>query len=144
MKLTNHVKINLPAIVGNEGFARAAVAAFCTPLSPSLEEINDIKTAVSEAVTNVIVHAYPEQEGEIDVEVAIYDDKVISVTVTDQGIGFADVTQAKKPFYTTKSADEHSGMGFTIMEAFMDELEVRSELGRGTRVMMRKTVKQHA
>ena len=144
MKITNHVKINLPAIVGNEGFARAAVAAFCTPLSPSIEEINDIKTAVSEAVTNVIVHAYPERKGEIDVEVAIYDNELISITIIDTGIGFADTEQVKKPFYTTKSAEEHSGMGFTIMEAFMDELDVRSEVGRGTRVSMRKTIKQHA
>ena len=144
MKMTNHVKINLPAIVGNEGFARAAVAAFCAPLSPSLEEINDVKTAVSEAVTNVIVHAYPDNSGEIDVEVTIYDDKVLSVTVTDSGVGFADAEEVKKPFYTTKSAEEHSGMGFTIMEAFMDDLEVRSEPGRGTRVTMRKNIKQHA
>ena len=144
MKITNHVKINLPAIVGNEGFARAAVAAFCTPLSPSIEEINDIKTAVSEAVTNVIVHAYPERKGEIDVEVAIYDNELISITIIDTGIGFADTEQVKKPFYTTKSAEEHSGMGFTIMEAFMDELDVCSEVGRGTRVSMRKTIKQHA
>jgi len=144
MKLSNHVKMTLPAIVGNEGFARAAVAAFCAPLSPSLEEINDIKTAVSEAVTNVIVHAYPDRSGEIDVEVTIYDDRLISISITDDGIGFDDVGQAKKPFFTTKSADEHSGMGFTIMEAFMDELEVRSEVGRGTRITMRKAVKQHA
>ena len=144
MKLTNHVKINLPAIVGNEGFARAAVAAFCASLSPTLEEINDIKTAVSEAVTNVIVHAYPDHSGEIDLEVALYDDQVVTVTVTDQGIGFQDVGQAKKPFFTTKSTQEHSGMGFTIMEAFMDELDVRSEPGRGTRILMRKAIKQHA
>ena len=144
MTITNHVKITLPAIVGNEGFARAAVAAFCTPLSPSMEEINDIKTAVSEAVTNVIVHAYPEKKGEIDVEVAIYDDELISVTITDAGIGFSDADEVKKPFFTTKSAEEHSGMGFTIMEAFMDELEVWSEPGRGTRITMRKKIKQHA
>ena len=144
MKLTNHVKINLPAVVGNEGFARAAVAAFCTSLSPSLEEINDIKTAVSEAVTNVIVHAYPETRGEAHIEVTVYDDNVISVTVSDEGVGVPDILQAKKPFFTTKSAEEHSGMGFTIMEAFMDELEVRSEPGRGTQVLMRKTIKQHA
>ena len=144
MKMTNHVKINLPAIVGNEGFARAAVAAFCAPLSPTLEEINDVKTAVSEAVTNVIVHAYPDKSGEIDVEVTIYDDQLLSVTVTDSGIGFADAEEVKKPFYTTKSAQEHSGMGFTIMEAFMDDLEVCSEPGRGTRVTMRKNIKQHA
>lgn len=144
MKITNHVKINLPAHVGNEGFARAAVAAFCAPLSPSLEEINDIKTAVSEAVTNVIVHAYPEKDGEIDIDVVIYDDKLISITVTDAGVGLHDPDQAMKPFFTTKSAEEHSGMGFTIMEAFMDELDVRSEIGRGTRVTMRKSIKQHA
>ena len=144
MKLTNHVKINLPAIVGNEGFARAAIAAFCASLSPSLEEINDIKTAVSEAVTNVIVHAYPDRLGDVEIEVTIYDEKLISITVIDQGVGFADAEQAKKPFYTTKSADEHSGMGFTIMEAFMDELDVCSEVGRGTRISMRKSIKQHA
>ena len=144
MKLTNHVKINLPAIVGNEGFARAAVAAFCTSLSPSLEEINDIKTAVSEAVTNVIVHAYPDTNGEIDVEVAIYDEKLVSITISDYGIGVPNILEAKRPFFTTKSADEHSGMGFTIMEAFMDELEVHSETGNGTCVIMRKTIKEHA
>ena len=144
MKTTNHVKINLPAIVGNEAFARAAVAAFCTPLSPSLEEINDIKTAVSEGVTNVIVHAYPEKIGEFTVEVAIYDDQVISIVISDEGIGLSDIAQAKKPFYTTKSTEEHSGMGFTIMEAFMDELDVVSEIGRGTRITMRKNIKQHA
>ena len=144
MKLTNHAKINLPAIVGNEGFARAAVAAFCTTLSPSLEEINDIKTAVSEAVTNVIVHAYPDRTGEVDIEVAIYDEDLISITVTDYGIGVSDITEAKRPFFTTKSAQEHSGMGFTIMEAFMDELEVHSESGSGTCVIMRKAIKQHA
>ena len=144
MKLTNHVKITLPAIVGNEGFARAAVAAFCTPLSPSLEEINDIKTAVSEAVTNVIVHAYPDKNGIVEIEAAIYDDNVISITVSDEGIGLKDIGQAKKPFFTTKSAEEHSGMGFTIMEAFMDELDVRSEVGRGTVIVMRKAIKQRA
>ena len=144
MKLTNHVKMNLPAIVGNEGFARAAVAAFCAPLSPTLEEINDIKTAVSEAVTNVIVHAYPKADGEIDVEVAVYDDKIVTITITDTGVGLSDISEAKKPFFTTKSAEEHSGMGFTIMEAFMDELDVISEPGRGTRVLMRKAIKQHA
>ena len=144
MKITNHVKINLPAIVGNESFARAAVAAFCTPLSPSLEEINDIKTAVSEAVTNVIVHAYPNTIGEFSVDVVIYDDQVVSIVVEDEGIGVKDIAEAKKPFYTTKSTEEHSGMGFTIMEAFTDELEVSSEIGIGTRIAMRKKIKQHA
>ena len=134
----------LPAVVGNEGFARATVAAFCTPLSPSIEEINDIKTAVSEAVTNVIVHAYPDKVGEITIEVTIYDDRVVQIAVSDDGMGLSDIEEAKKPFFTTKSKDEHSGMGFTIMEAFMDELEVISESGRGTSVKMRKTIKENA
>ena len=144
MKLNNHFRMVLPAKVGNEGFARAAVAAFCAPLSPTLEQINDIKTAVSEAVTNVIVHAYPESEGEITLEVAIYDDSVVSIRVTDEGAGMKDVEEAKKPFFTTKSAEEHSGMGFTIMEAFMDKLEVLSGAGRGTCITMRKDLKEHA
>ena len=144
MKVTNHVKISLPAQVGNEGFARAAVAAFCSSLSPTLEQINDIKTAVSEAVTNVIVHAYPDCRGEVEIEVVIYDDRVISVRVSDEGVGMTDVEEAKKPFYSTKSANEHSGMGFTIMEAFMDSLEVNSEVGRGTDLMMKKDLKEHA
>ena len=144
MKIINHTKIILPAIVGNEGFARAAVAAFCAPLSPSLEEINDIKTAVSEAVTNVIVHAYPQERGETTIDVAIYDDNVIDVTIADEGAGMPDIEEAKKPFYTTKSQEEHSGMGFTIMEAFTDEMEVYSEVGRGTTVKMRKRIKKNA
>lgn len=144
MKITNHVRMILPAVVGNEGFARATVAAFCTPLSPSIEEINDIKTAVSEAVTNVIVHAYPDKVGEITIEVTIYDDRVVQIAVSDDGMGLSDIEEAKKPFFTTKSKDEHSGMGFTIMEAFMDELEVISESGRGTSVKMRKTIKENA
>ena len=144
MKITNHVRMILPAVVGNEGFARATVAAFCTPLSPSIEEINDIKTAVSEAVTNVIVHAYPDKVGEITIEVTIYDDRVVQIAVSDDGMGLSNIEEAKKPFFTTKSKDEHSGMGFTIMEAFMDELEVISESGRGTSVKMRKTIKENA
>ncbi|MBO4472794.1 MAG: anti-sigma F factor [Clostridia bacterium] len=144
MKVTNHVRMVLPAEVGNEGFARAAVAAFCAPLCPTVEQINDIKTAVSEAVTNAIVHAYPEKKGEITVEVVIYDDKMVSIRVSDEGIGMANVDEARKPFYTTKSANEHSGMGFTIMEAFMDAIDVASELGGGTILTMRKNLKENA
>ena len=136
--------MTLPAINGNEGFARAAVAAFCAPLSPTLEQINDIKTAVSEAVTNAIIHAYPEGSGEINVEVTISDESVITVKVTDQGTGMSDIEEAKKPFFTTKSSEEHSGMGFTIMEAFMDKLEIVSEKGRGTCVTMQKDLKKNA
>jgi len=144
MKVSNHVKMVLPAQIGNEGFARAAVAAFCAPLSPTVEQINDIKTAVSEAVTNAIVHAYPEHNGEIAVDVVIYDDKMVTIRVSDEGIGMSNVEEARKPFFTTKSANEHSGMGFTIMEAFMDEIEVASEVGNGTILTMRKSLKENA
>ena len=144
MRITNHIRMVLPAQVGNEGFARATVAAFCASLSPSLEQINDIKTAVSEAVTNVIVHAYPDRTGEITIEVAIDDDASVCIRIMDEGVGMQDVNEARKPFFTTKSANEHSGMGFTIMEAFMDELEVSSEVGRGTTLTMRKNLKENA
>lgn len=144
MKVSNHVRMVLPAQVGNEGFARAAVAAFCAPLSPTVEQINDIKTAVSEAVTNAIVHAYPDRAGEITVEVVIYDDKMVSVRISDDGIGMQNVEEARKPFFTTKSASEHSGMGFTIMEAFMDGVDVASDVGCGTILTMRKNLKENA
>lgn len=144
MKITNHIRMVMPAQVGNEGFARATVAAFCAPLSPSLEQINDIKTAVSEAVTNVIVHAYPDHSGEIAIDVAVYDDKVVTIRVADEGVGMQNVEEARKPFFTTKSANEHSGMGFTIMEAFMDGIDVSSEIGRGTTLTMRKDLKENA
>lgn len=134
----------LPAKTGNEGFARASVAAFCAPLSPSLEEINDIKTAVSEAVTNAIVHAYPDIAGEITIDVTTYDDNVVCISVADEGTGIRNTDEARKPFFSTKSHEEHSGMGFTIMEAFMDELEVKSEIGQGTIIKMRKKVGKNA
>ena len=136
--------MRLPAKRGTESFARASVAAFCASLSPTLEEINDIKTAVSEAVTNCIVHAYSDESGEITLEVILYDDGVVDVIVSDEGKGLADPAEARKPFFTTRSQDEHSGMGFTIMEAFTDSLELTSELGRGTTVKMRKRIGKNA
>lgn len=144
MKVINNVKMILPAKRGNESFARASVAAFCASLSPTIEEINDIKTAVSEAVTNAIVHAYTDESGEILLEVVLYDDKVVDITVTDEGKGLEDPDEARKPFFTTKPQEEHSGMGFTIMEAFMDTLEVTSVIGRGTTVKLRKKIGKNA
>ena len=141
MKIINHVSMTMPAIAGNEGFARAAVAAFCAGISPTIEEINDLKTAVSEGVTNVIVHAYPHEIGDVEIGVTIYDDRVLDIIITDTGVGMENVEEAKKPFYTTKPQEEHSGMGFTIMEAFTDTLSVRSEKGSGTTVTMRKVLK---
>ena len=121
----------------NEGFARTAAACFAAQLDPTLDEINDIKTAVSEAVTNAIVHAYPDSIGQVVVKVRICPDQVLEVTVRDHGRGIPDIEKARQPMFTT-GGEERSGMGFTIMESFMDRLVVRSTPGRGTTVVMRK------
>ena len=139
MKVTNHVRMVLPAEVGNEGFARAAVAAFCAPLCPTVEQINDIKTAVSEAVNNCVVHAYSGQDGAIDVEVSLYE-RSVQICIRDYGCGFDNITEAMQPFYTSKPNEERSGMGFTLMQAFMNEVEVVSHKGEGTTVVMRKQI----
>ena len=121
----------------NEGFARAAVACFAAQMDPTLNELEDIKTAVSEAVTNAIVHAYPDAIGKVAVRARICPGNVLELTVKDHGRGIADVEKAREPLYTT-GGEERSGMGFTIMESFMDKLTVRSVPGRGTTVLMRK------
>ena len=133
----NEMKLIFMSRAENEAFARATVAAFCTSLSPTLEELNDVKMAVSEAVTNCIVHAYAGTNGEITVEVKI-DGNVLHIKVSDKGAGIANVTDALQPFYTTCPEGERSGMGFTVMETFMDNLEVNSKLGVGTQVAMTK------
>lgn len=126
----------------NEAFARSAVAAFTLPCSPTLEEINDLKTAVSEAVTNAVVHAYKEDGGIIELLCEIDENnRSVTVSVTDFGCGISDVEIAKEPFYTTKPNDERSGMGFTIIETFTDEMTVRSKIGEGTTVTMKKVFK---
>lgn len=139
----NYMKMRLPAISINESYARSVVAAFTCPLSPTVEEVNDIKTAVSEAVTNCVVHAYNQStepsEREILLEVETNDD-LLTVSVTDFGVGIADVQRAKTPFYTTKPNDERSGMGFSVMESFMDSLSVVSAVGSGTTVRMSKRI----
>lgn len=123
----------------NEAFARTVVAAYVTRLDPTLEELADIKTAVSEAVTNSIIHGYAGREGMVEMECHIQG-KEVEVTVRDQGVGISDIDQAMEPLYTTKPEWERSGMGFAFMEAFMDELEVSSEVGKGTTVVMRKQI----
>lgn len=123
----------------NEAFARNAVAAFALPLSPTVEEIGDIKTAVSEAVTNCIVHAYHSRGGEIKVACG-YQGDVLTIEVSDQGAGIDDISLAMQPFYTTGAENERSGMGFTIMKTFTDGLSVRSEKGKGTTVTMQKKI----
>ena len=139
MKVENQVTLDFPSRSANEGFARAAAACFAAQLDPTLEEVNDIKTAVSEAVTNAIVHAYPDTLGRVVVKAKILEDNVLEVTVRDWGRGIEDVEQARQPLYTT-GGKERSGMGFTIMESFMDKVTVRSAPGKGTRVTMRRRV----
>ena len=123
----------------NESFARVAVAAFCTRLDPTIEEISDIKTAVSEAVTNCVVHGYEGKEGTITIECTIQEDWV-TVLVHDDGVGIENINKAMEPLYTSKPELERSGMGFSFMEAFMDELEVNSKIGFGTTVIMKKRI----
>lgn len=135
----NYMKLEFPAKSVNEGFARAAVAAFAAQLDPTLAEIGDIKTAVSEAVTNAVVHAYPDKLGTVQVRVRILPDERLEIVVKDHGIGIPDVTQARTPMYTT-GGEERSGMGFTIMESFMDSLAVRSKNGKGTVVTMKRRI----
>ena len=139
MKATNYIALQFPSRSVNEGFARMAAAAFAAQLDPTLEELGDIKTAVSEAVTNAIVHAYPNEIGRIALKGKIYENGMLELRVQDWGCGIADVEQAKEPLFTT-GGEERSGMGFTIMESFMDSMTVRSRAGRGTTVTLRKRI----
>ena len=139
MKATNSVKLEFLSKSANEGFARAAAAAFAAQLDPTLDELGDIKTAVSEAVTNCIVHAYPNTIGTITMKMRIFDDNSIEIVIRDKGVGIPDVTKAREPMYTT-GGDDRSGMGFTIMESFMDKLKVKSVPNRGSTVTMRRKI----
>jgi stage II sporulation protein AB (anti-sigma F factor) len=135
----NYVFIKIPSYSTNESFARAAVAAFCSSLNPTIEEISDIKTAVSEAVTNAIIHGYEDEVGEIEIQCRIKG-QMVEIIIEDFGCGIVNVEKAKEPLYTTKPELERSGMGFAVMETFMDELIVLSEKDVGTKVIMRKTI----
>ena len=137
--LKNEMKMEFQAISENEGFARVAVGAFIAVLNPTVDELADIKTAVSEAVTNCIIHGYEQQEGSIWIQCKIEGNQV-GIAITDSGSGIRNVEQAREPLFTTKPELERSGMGFAFMEAFMDELEVVSKVGEGTCVTMRKTI----
>ena len=139
MKVENHVTLDFPSRSANEGFARTAAACFAAQLDPTLEEVNDIKTAVSEAVTNAIVHAYPDTLGKVSMRLRIREDHSLEIVVKDWGVGIADVERARAPMFTT-GGDERAGMGFTIMESFMDSLKVRSKVGSGTTVTMRRRI----
>lgn len=137
MKFENYLLLEFPGKSVNESFARSAVACFASQMDPTMEELGDIKTAVSEAVTNCIVHAYPGSIGTICIKCRILKDNVIDITIKDRGIGIDDIEKARQPMYTT-GGDDRSGMGFTIMETFMTDFQVRSVPGKGTTVRMRR------
>ena len=139
MKFSNYMILEFPSKSTNEAFARSAVACFAAQLDPTLEELGDIRTAVSEAVTNCIVHAYPDKLGKIVLKLKIREGNVLEITVRDWGKGIEDIQQAREPLFTT-GGEERSGMGFTIMESFMDRVNVRSAVDKGTSVVMRKRI----
>ena len=143
MQVQNQIHLEFPSRSANESFARCAAACFAAQLDPTLEEVNDIKTAVSEAVTNAIVHAYPDCIGTIALRLRIMEDGTLEIRVKDKGVGIADIAQARTPLFTTGSEDR-AGMGFTIMESFMDTLKVRSAPGKGTSVTMRRKIARRA
>jgi stage II sporulation protein AB (anti-sigma F factor) len=138
-KATNYMSMEFLSRSANEGFARIAVACFAAQMDPTLDELEDIKTAVSEAVTNAIVHAYPNSLGKVLLKAKICEGNILEITVKDHGRGIPDVEKARQPMYTT-GGEERSGMGFTIMESFMDQLTVRSVVGKGTTVVMRRKI----
>lgn len=137
MKALNSVKFQFPSKSVNEGFARSTVAAFAAQLDPTLDEIADLKTAVSEAVTNCIVHGYPEDIGMITITASIYEGNTLRVVVADRGVGIENVEKAMEPMYTT-GGPERAGLGFAVMESFTDKMKVSSKPGKGTRVTMTK------
>ena len=142
MNVKNSMKLSFPSRSCNEGFSRAAVAAFVLPLDPTVAEIADLKTAVSEAVTNAIVHAYPDSFGTVYIEARITDDDRVTVKVRDKGVGIPDIAKAMEPLYTT-SSDERAGLGFAVMQSFTDKVKVRSAVGKGTTVILEKLIGGH-
>ena len=139
MKITNEFRMTVDSRSVNEAFVRSAVASFAAQLDPTVEEIADLKTAVSEAVTNCIVHAYADCVGKIYIHACLMDDRCIRVTVRDKGCGIADIGQARQPLFTTLGG-ERAGLGFAVMESFTDRLNVRSRVGKGTSVTMYKHI----
>lgn len=143
MNNLNTMTLKIPSKSENERFARTVCAAFVLELDPTLEEISEIKTAISEAVTNAIIHGYDCDEGEIIIKGEIKD-RTVTYIISDNGCGISDIEKARKPLYTGKPDSERSGMGFSIMEAFMDELSVESEIGEGTQITMKKRLSDNA
>lgn len=140
MNITNQIKMEILGISKNEAFARAVVAGFVSTLPLTIEQLSDIKTAVSEAVTNGIVHGYADSAGFVTLECTLFDDKLLEVVIIDTGRGISDIEKAREPLYTTQPELERSGMGFTVMETFMDEVSVNSAQNKGTKVTLRKKI----
>ena len=141
MNIVNEMKLTFMSKSNNEAFSRTAVAAFIASLDPTLEELSDIKTAVSEAVTNCIVHAYKESIGPVYIDVRIYEKRSVWVRIKDKGCGIEDINRAMEPLFTTSYTDERAGLGFAVMESFMDKVKVTSSVGRGTSVVMEKKLR---
>ena len=142
MKASNSMRLCFDSRSANESFARTAVAAFLCGLDPTVEELTDVKTAVSEAVTNCIVHAYREKIDKVYITASIYPDSRIVIKIKDNGCGIADVKKAMEPLFTTGNPEERSGLGFAVMQSFMDKVSVRSAPGRGTRVILTKHLEE--
>lgn len=138
MEITNEMRLMFLSKSENESFARVAAAAFISPLDPTVSELVEIKTAVSEAVSNAIIHGYDTKVGVVTLEMRLIERHTVEITVADSGKGIADIEKAKEPLFTTKTDEERSGMGFTVMETFMDSLEIESAPGKGTRILMKK------
>ena len=142
MKPVNEMDLKFLSRSSNESFARAAVAAFVAQIDPTIDELADIKTAVSEAVTNAIVHAYPDRVGPITMTVSVYPGRVVRIVIADKGVGIPDIPRAMEPLFTTGNPEERSGLGFAVMQSFMDKVSVRSAPGRGTRVILTKHLEE--
>lgn len=140
-KILNEIKLSFPSLSENERFSRLAVSGFASQLDPQVDEISDIKTAVSEAVTNSIVHAYKNEIGKIELVARIYDDNVIYIKIKDHGCGIPDIKKAMEPLFTTSPEEERAGLGFAVMESFMDKLKVLSKEGKGTSVILTKKLR---
>ena len=143
MEILNEIRFTMPSLSVNESAARAAVSSFIVQADPTVEELSDIRTAVSEAVTNAIVHSYRGTKGKIELTVRLLPERVIYIRIKDSGCGIPDVEQAMQPLFTTAPEEERSGLGFSVMASFMDRLTVRSKVGKGTSVTMRKKLKTH-
>ena len=143
MEIINEIKLTMPSLSVNESMARAAVSSFAVQADPTVEELSDIRTAVSEAVTNAIVHGYRGTTGQIDITVRLLKGRELYIRIKDSGCGIPDVKKAMEPLFTTAPEEERSGLGFSVMESFTDSLTVRSTVGKGTTVTMRKRLAPH-